>query len=406
MSTPDSDVRLARERVAAFMERLAIMAAGDKQTRFPISPSHDELDAIAFGINVLADELRWASARVAEADRWAADELRRSKEKAERDNERKSTFLRNASHEIRTPISVILTIADLLALPGLSNEERADLVVRLRANSRAVLSLIGNLLDLSRLEAGKLPVTTEAVSPIALVREVLHGLEPEARRKGLELRVDVEQNAHETIASDGHRLRQILVNVLANALKFTERGSVHVLVGSMRVADRDQLTIDVADTGIGIPADRHEHLFEPFEQVSSSITRTHGGTGLGLALSRRLAEELGGTLALVQSEPGRGTRFRLTLEAFPFEAGESASSPSRTQAEEWGRPTARRRPHPAGRRQRRPAAGYRTPPENGWRVGGLCSGRPAGGRDDDVERLRHRPDGHPDAQSQWARGHA
>jgi signal transduction histidine kinase len=314
VNSPPSEVTFARERIAALLVLLEQMAAGDTDRKLPISPLRDELDAIAFGVNVLVGELRWASARLTQAEQRQTAELHRAKDEAERANEAKSVFLRNASHEIRTPISAILGIADLLALPDLTDRERLDVVTRLRANGEALLSLVGNILDLSRLDAGKIALAEEPVSPLELVREVLKSLEPEASRKNVSFRFDVEADANPTIETDRQRLRQILINVVANAVKFTASGSVRVSLRTMPSSDGvAHLAIDVADTGVGIAPDRHEHLFEPFEQADLSIARTHGGTGLGLALSRRLAEQLGGTLGLLQSAPGRGSTFRVTL---------------------------------------------------------------------------------------------
>ena len=282
-------------RVAALLERLERMAAGDEHEMIPLSPSRDELDAIAHGINVLADELRWATARTSEA---------------------KNVFLRTASHEIRTPIASILGIVDLLDRDRLSHTERADLVARLRANCRGLLSLVANVLDLSRIEADKIAFTFEAVSPLELVQEVVQSLEQDARAKGVVVRIQFEMGSSMTISTDRLRLRQILVNVIANAVKFTPppKGEIRISLGIHRVADRERLTIDVADTGIGIPSDQIARLFEPFGQADA-VSRVHGGTGLGLALSRRLAEQLGGSLVLVSSEVGRGTTFRIAIDA-------------------------------------------------------------------------------------------
>jgi len=315
LSRPTSQVRFDEARVTAFLATLERLAAGDTRARVPISPQGDELDAIAFGIHVLADELRWAHAQVTESEHRMANELRRLKDDAERASESKSVFVRNASHEIRTPIAVILIIAELLARPDISNEERAELVGQLRANSQAVLSLVGNLLDLSRLEASRPALTIESLSPFELVTEVVQSLEPQARRKGLTVGVDVDGPLPVAIATDRLRLRQILVNIIGNALKFTESGGVQITLGLMTSIDGDTMCVDIADTGTGIAADRQTHLFEPFEQTDFNIPRVHGGSGLGLAISRNLAEQLGGNLALLRSSPDQGSTFRLTIKA-------------------------------------------------------------------------------------------
>jgi len=244
-----------------------------------------------------------------------------AKEHAERANEAKSIFLRNISHEIRTPIAAMLAVAELLTSSRLSEEDRTELVDRLRANGRALLSLLGNVLDLSKLEANRIELVTEVVSPLDLVREIVQSLETNIRRKSIDLSIDVEHDAPLAIECDRPRLRQILVNLIDNAIKFTSHGSIRV---SLRASPEGAhaLAIDVADTGIGIAEGQQAHLFEPFSQANAEIGTAYGGSGLGLALSRRLAERLGGTLVLLRSTPGGGATFRLALSG-----GVAATSP-------------------------------------------------------------------------------
>jgi signal transduction histidine kinase/ActR/RegA family two-component response regulator len=306
-----------RDRVAALLKTLEIMAAGHVDMRLPISTRHDALDAIAHGINVLVGELAWAGARAKEAQDETAAVLRAAVADAERANAAKSVFLSNITHEIRTPIAAMLGFADLLE-SDLSPEARADLVRRLRANGKAVLSVLGNLLDLARLDAHKIELIAEEVSVVDVVCEVLASVEIEANAKGLGVRAEFPRGAASTMRSDPYRLRQILVNLLANALKFTSTGGIFVSVHLIPATDGDQWAIDVADTGIGIASERHQHVFELFEQADPSIGRNYGGVGLGLALSRRMAEHLGGSLVLLRSVPGEGTTFRLTLKSLPL----------------------------------------------------------------------------------------
>ena len=150
-----------------------------------------------------------------------------------------------------------------------------------------------------------------------LAREVLASLEVESRAKGLEMQIVATDLGPGTIWTDRYRLRQILVNIVANAVKFTPAGRIVIGLKGPRNAEDEQWTIDITDTGIGVAPNRHEHLFEPFEQLDASVTTAYGGHGLGLSLSRQLAEQLGGSLTLLHSAPGEGTAFRLTLKPLP-----------------------------------------------------------------------------------------
>ncbi len=300
----------AADRITEFLNILEHMAAGDMRRRLRISDKHDELDAIAHGVNVLVGELEWMTAR-------AVQEHAERATMAERANVSQTTFFRNMSHEIRTPIAAMLGFADLLASDALDNEKRAELLRRLQANGQAVLSLLDDLLDLARLDAHRVVLTPEPVSVIELVHEVFASVAVDGHAKGLDMRVESAPGTFGVIQTDRYRLRQILVNLIANAVKFTGAGRIVVSLNAKRDRISEEWTIDVSDTGIGIPADRHPYLFEPFEQVSDSIVRVYGGSGLGLALSRRVADQLGGSLELLRSAPGEGTVFRLTLRPMP-----------------------------------------------------------------------------------------
>jgi len=320
VTVQDRELRFAGDRVAALIDMLELVAAGDTKKRLPISPAHDELDAIAYGVNVLVGELGWATARMIEAQEVRAAELRQAVSQAERANAAKDVFLRNVSHEIRTPIATMLGFANLLASSDLSMADRVDLLQRLHANGRAVLSLLSDLLDQARLKAERLELAPEPVHVVDLVNEVLVSVELESAATGLRLRVEAESATLDRLDTDRLRLRQILVNLVSNAVKFTEAGEVVVSVRTGQTSDGQSWTIDVTDTGIGIPLDRQPYLFTPFEQADASIVRIYGGTGLGLSLSRGLAERLGGTLVLLRSEAGVGSTFRLVLRPLSREA--------------------------------------------------------------------------------------
>lgn len=301
----DSRLELAGDRVTEFLKVLEMMAAGDIEKRIHISDRHDELDAIAHGINVLVGELGWATARVVEAGQERAA-------RAERETSAKNVFFRNMSHELRTPIAAMLGFADLLS-SGATNIDREELLKRLQANGRAVLSLLDGLLDLAKLDADKIVLLPEPVSVVDLVREVLASLQLESRAKGLQMRVEAADEALGAVRTDRYRLRQILVNLASNAVKFTDVGSITVTLRVTSSLD-DEWAIDFTDTGIGIAREQQARVFEPFEQAHDTTARSYGGNGLGLALSRKLAVQLGGSLVLLYSAPGHGTTFRLTVK--------------------------------------------------------------------------------------------
>ena len=280
MTPAGAHVKFASDRVAEFLKVLEQMAAGDTRQRLTISDRHDELDALAHGVNVLVGELGWTTARAVEAQEERAVS-------AERANVSKNIFLRNMSHEIRTPITAMLGFADLLASDDLAHQNRPELLRRLQANGLAVLSLLDDLLDLAKLDAHKIVLNPELVSAVELVHEVFASLEIDSQAKGLEMRVEATHEALGPLRTDRYRLRQILVNIVANAVKFTRAGRIVVALSAMRDAGGERWTVDITDTGIGIAADRQPYLFEPFEQMNASIARVYGGNGLGLALSTK-----------------------------------------------------------------------------------------------------------------------
>lgn len=221
----------------------------------------------------------------------------------------KTAFLANMSHEMRTPLTVILGFADILKRPSLSEELRNDYLGRIERNGQQLLSLIEDLLDLAKIEAGQLCVRKEDTDFRAAVSYVMEKYRPMAESKNLELEATIDEACPSTILSSPMRLRQILDNLVSNAIKFTETGSVQIHVRR----DRDLLTIEVVDSGIGIADEMQENLFQPFSQVDNSRTRAQGGTGIGLILSKRISELLGGELTLKQSRKAVGTTFTVTL---------------------------------------------------------------------------------------------
>ncbi len=254
--------------------------------------------------------------------------LKKSEQLARAANQSKSEFLANMSHEIRTPMAAILGYSDVL-LGHLEDPDNRNCVLVMKRNGEHLLELINDILDLSRIEAGKLDVELESVPLPRLISDIHSLMHVRAEEKGLEFRAEFATKVPEQIQTDPTRLRQVLINLIGNAIKFTESGSVMVLVayepisrfgvrhgsngdGTGANAQTASLTIAVRDTGIGISEEQQSKLFKPFSQADSSVTRSFGGSGLGLAISQRLAGMLGGDIRIA-SEPGQGSTFTVVL---------------------------------------------------------------------------------------------
>ena len=252
----------------------------------------------------------------------------RAKELAESANAMKSAFLANMSHEIRTPLGAILGFAELLREPTHSQRERENYHEIIKRNGEQLSSLIDDILDLSKIEAGHLKTEIKRCPVRDLISEVCSLLTIKANEKRLYLRWIVHPDVPGEIHTDPVRLRQILTNVIGNAIKFTQKGGVEVEVS---IAAGSLLRLRVTDTGIGVSPEQAGNLFKPFSQADLSITRKYGGTGLGLTLSKKLAAVLGGDLALKKSEPGAGSTFEVTVRDQHSESSVAATS---TRSEE------------------------------------------------------------------------
>jgi len=240
----------------------------------------------------------------------------------ERASAAKSEFLAHMSHEIRTPMTAIIGLAEMLEEEHLAPAQLESLRA-IRRNGEHLITVINDILDLSRVESGRLELRLGPVRPDMLLREVAAMFQVPAAERGLDLRIEVGPGADALIRSDATRLRQILINLAANAVKFSERGAVRLSVSS---DGGQRLRFEVEDAGIGIPEDKLAEIFEPFTQVDASMARRYGGTGLGLSISRRLARALGGDLS-VRSVLGRGSAFTLCVGAEPLGGVTAAAEP-------------------------------------------------------------------------------
>jgi len=258
------------------------------------------------------------------------DAARIARAEAEAANHAKSTFLATMSHEIRTPMNGVLGMLEVLEHQGLGREQEETLGI-IRESAAALLHIVDDVLDFSKIEAGRLDLEETVFSLSEIVGSVVRGFHPQAEAKHLRLGGTIDPGAADTLLGDVTRVRQILFNLLGNAVKFTERGSVHVRAGTELQEDgRTRLILAVSDSGIGIDTERQMHLFQPFAQADNSTTRRFGGSGLGLSIVRRLAQLMGGDIT-VESAVGEGSVF--TVHLMLNVATEAAQTPVPPEAD-------------------------------------------------------------------------
>jgi signal transduction histidine kinase len=277
--------------------------------------------AIAGGILLLGLGVSWRIARMLSRLQTLVEENRAARARAEAASEAKSAFLANMSHEIRTPMNGVIGVTQLLERSQLDDEQRRH-VRTIARSGELLLAVINDILDFSKVEAGRLTIVSGSLELRALVSEVCDSVRLDAQRKGLILQHDIAVDVPRRARGDDLRLRQVLLNLVSNAIKFTQVGRVNVVL--RRTPKDDGVRFEVSDTGIGIAPEHHAHLFEAFTQVDELSTRRYGGTGLGLAICKRLVTLMHGTIGVTSSE-GKGSTFWFELPLSPL-ADEPRSS--------------------------------------------------------------------------------
>ena len=308
------------------LETWSLFSSVDARSLYQLQKARQQNFVLTLGSVVgtgLLVLLAWQMLRVRSAERRA----REAQERAERANRAKSDFLANMSHEIRTPLNGVLGLTRLLLDRPLSESSRPDFET-VHNSASGLLSILNDVLDLSKMEAGQLAIDSEPFSLRKLVEATVQLFTPQLRNRQIALAAEYPSDLPDYVCGDENRVRQILLNYLGNAAKFTQAGSVHVRLGWGSPTEQGwrQIRIEVVDTGLGIRPDAHDRIFEKFSQADASTTRQFGGTGLGLAITRHLAELMGGSVGF-ESELGKGSTFWVELPLEPVALPVAVSAP-------------------------------------------------------------------------------
>jgi len=319
-----TELQAQQEELRVSNEELEEQSRALKDSAVRLEAQQAELEVTNAQLETQAEVLQAQKDNLERAQR----ELTVHSEELMRANQVKSEFLANMSHELRTPLNSALILAKLLAdnTSGNLNEEQVTFAETIYGANTDLLTLINDILDLSKIEAGKIDVHLEKLSLRAMIEQLRRTFDPLAAQKGLRLEISLEDGNDDVIVSDGQRLQQVLKNLVSNAVKFTERGAVRLAVDTLKSADGAPLVrFCVVDSGVGIAPEHQDVIFEAFRQADGRTHRKYGGTGLGLSISRELARLLGGDVTL-QSEPGQGSTFTLTVPRSLGEPGTTATA--------------------------------------------------------------------------------
>ena len=300
-------------RINIILNQITNLAQGNFDIETQISDNHDDIDGIILGLNMLAEELKSSTVSI--------EKFKLEKEKAEAASRAKSEFLANMSHEIRTPLNAVIGFTDFLMKSEL-NETQSKYMGIVFQSGNSLLDLINDVLDFSKIEAGKLELDITKVDIIELAGNASDVISFKAQSKGIEILLNLPTNLPRIIFTDSIRLRQIIVNLLGNAVKFTEKGEIEIKIELKEFSKNEstaKLAFTVRDTGIGISNVNLGKIFFAFAQEDSSTTRRYGGTGLGLTISNKLLKLMGSELT-VESELGIGSSFSFTLESKVYKA--------------------------------------------------------------------------------------